>query len=149
MLRPVIWVKIRPAVAPTRQAIPTKAQSRRTILRTKILMMWQVARKKLLLAILQISKERKIMSEQKKELAVEAFDEVVGGAKQVQKKNIKNTNTGTQKVVNQGTNNSMSGNYQGGDGITQQNNINKNIGSVKVGANVNIASAGTGNTYNF
>ena len=90
------------------------------------------------------------MSEQKKELSMEAFDEVVGGAKKVQQKTVKNTNRdGEQKIVNQGTNNSQSGNYHGGDGISQQNNINKNIGSVKVGSNVNIASAGTGNTYNF
>ena len=72
------------------------------------------------------------MSEQKKELAVEAFDEVVGGAKQVQKKNIKNTNTGTQKVVNQGNNNSMSGQYHGGNGISQQNKVEGNSGPVTV-----------------
>ena len=89
------------------------------------------------------------MSEQKKELAVEAFDEVVGGAKKVQKKNIKNTNTGTQKVVNQGTKNSMSGQYHGGNGISQQNKIEGNSGNVKVGSNANIENAGKGNTYNF
>ena len=90
------------------------------------------------------------MSEQKKELSMDAFDEVVGGAKKVQKKNnIKNTNTGDQRTVNQGTKNTQSGNYQGGDGISQQNNIRDNKGNVKTGGNTNIQNAGTGNTFNF
>ena len=73
------------------------------------------------------------MSEQKKELSMEAFDEVVGGAKKVQQKTVKNTNRdGEQKIVNQGTNNSQSGNYHGGDGISQQNKVEGNSGPVTV-----------------
>ena len=92
-----------------------------------------MARKNLPLAILQTSEEVKILSEHKKELAMEAFDEVVGGAKKVQKKNIKNSNRdGTQKIGNQGNNNSLDGQYHGGDGISQQNKVEGNSGPVTV-----------------
>ena len=92
-----------------------------------------MARKNLPLAILQTSEEVKILSEHKKELAMEAFDEVVGGAKKVQKKNIKNSNRdGTQKIGNQGNNNSLDGQYHGGNGISQQNKVEGNSGPVTV-----------------
>ena len=91
-----------------------------------------MARKNLPLANLQISEEVKILSEHKKELAMEAFDEVVGGANKVQKGNVKNTNTGTQKIGNQGNNNSLDGQYHGGDGISQQNKVEGNSGPVTV-----------------
>lgn len=94
-----------------------------------------MARKNLPLAILQISEEVKILSEQKKELAMEAFDEVVGGARKPQKgkAKIKNSNkNGTQKIANQGDNNSLDGQYHGGDGISQQNKVEGNSGPVTV-----------------
>ena len=97
-----------------------------------------MARKNLPLAILQTSEEVKILSEHKKELAMEAFDEVVGGAKKVQKKNIQKKNIqnsnrdGTQKIGNQGNNNSLDGQYHGGNGISQQNKVEGNSGPVTV-----------------
>lgn len=83
------------------------------------------------------------MSDKKQELSMEDFDEVTGGAR----KNRNSNSRGTQKIANQGDNNSLNGHYHGGDGISQSNKIKGN--NVKIGSNVNIGSAGNGSTFNF
>lgn len=86
------------------------------------------------------------MSEKKQELALEDFEEVVGGARRARR--IKNSNSkSTQRIGQQGDGNSVSGHLHGGDGISQSNNIKGN--NVKIGSNVNIGSAGNGSTFNF
>ncbi len=86
------------------------------------------------------------MSDKKQELSMEDFEEVTGGARKIRNSNSR----GTQKIANQGDNNSLNGNYHGGDGTSQQNRIEGNKGNVKVGGSVNISGgAGRGNTFNF
>ncbi len=103
------------------------------------------------------------MANKKQELSIDSFDEIVGGANAPQNpnpakpnntnntnsNNIKNSANGSQQIGNQGNNNSINGVYHGGSGISQQNKIENNQGTVNIGSPVDIKDGGKGNVYHL